>query len=119
MTLNHVRIAPAVLAIIAAWSFGPAWTQSPGGLTGIPCRISFENTTHGGDWFTVTGEAQFTQIAPQGGGKFVAIGSGPATYTFHPGNAGCRVTNGDTVSAKYMVTMESEDGRTAQVDISS
>jgi len=59
-----------------------------------------------------------SQIAPQADGSFVAIGYGQATVTFHPGN-NCHVENGDTFTAQYMVTMESDDGRSAQVDISS
>ena len=97
----------------------PAHAQSQAApLSGIPCRVSFENTSHGGDAFTVRGDAELSRIAPQADGSFVAIGTGEATVTFHPGNS-CQVKNGDTFKARYMVTLESQDGRKAEVDIAS
>jgi hypothetical protein len=121
MSLNRLILALAALAplVVAAWLFTPGGAESQAApVTGIPCRVSFENTSHGGDWFTVQGEAMLTQTAPQADGSFVAFGTGEATVTFHPGNS-CEVTNGDTFKASYMVTMQSDDGRKAQVDFAS
>jgi len=121
MRLKQAALALAAPApiLIAAWFLTPEGAQSQAAPpSGIPCRVSWEDTTSGGDSFTVRGEATLTQIAPQGGGSFVAIGNGEATVTFHPAD-NCQVQNGDTFTAPYMVTIESEDGRTAQVDISS
>jgi len=114
----HVALAATAASLLAAWLLAPTRAQSQATAPKIPCGLSWEHTTHGGDWFTVHGEATFSQIAPQGDGRFVAIGSGTATVTFHPGGA-CTVTNGDTWMAGYMVTMESNDGRNATVDIAS
>jgi hypothetical protein len=121
MSLQRLGIAAAAAApaLAAGWLLAPAGAQSQASpTTAIPCGISWEDTTHGGDWFTVKGDAMFSQVAPQAGGSFVAIGYGQATVTFHPGN-NCQVTSGNTFTAQYMVTMESDDGRKAQVDISS
>jgi hypothetical protein len=84
----------------------------------ILCSVSWEDTTHGGDRFTVQGDAMVSQIAPEANGGFVALGYGQGTVTYHPVN-GCRVTNGDTFTAQYVVTVESDDGRSARVDIGS
>jgi hypothetical protein len=85
--------------------------------TGIPCRVSWSDTTHGGDWLTSVGDATLTQIAPQGDGSFVAIGYGPATVTYHStGPCGDDVAN-RTWQTTYMVTVMSQDGHTAEVDV--
>jgi hypothetical protein len=121
MKLNRQTIAVAAAApiVMAAWLLTPEGAQSQAAASSaIPCRVSWEDTTSGGDSFTVRGDAMLTQTAPQGNGSFVAIGNGEATVTFHPANS-CEVTNGDTFTAPYMVTIESDDGRTAKVDISS
>ncbi|HUL82841.1 MAG TPA: hypothetical protein VL131_11890 [Gammaproteobacteria bacterium] len=112
-----IGVATALLAA-AGWLLVPAGAQSQASPPArIPCRVSFEDTTHGGDSFTVRGEAKFTQVAPQADGSFVAIGSGEATVTFHP--ATCRLTSADNFTAPYMVIMQSDDGKTAQIDFSS
>jgi hypothetical protein len=125
MKLSRLQIASAaaLMAFAGAWMFAPAQAQihtAPQSQTmGIPCRISFDETTHGGDWFTIHGEAALTQIAPQAGGSFVAMGQGQGTITYHPTVAGCHLTSSDTFTASYMVIVESENGDTATVDFSS
>ena len=121
MRLKQFALALAAAApiSIAAWLLTPEGAQSQAApQSGIPCRVSWEDTTSGGDSFTVRGDAMLTRIAPQGNGSFVAYGNGEATVTFHPAD-NCQVQNGDTFTAPYMVTMQSDDGRTAQVDIST
>lgn len=111
MALKRLLIAGAALAL----TFGSAAQAQQN--TGIPCRVSWEDTTHGGDWETVSGEAELTQIAPQGGGSFVAIGYGQGTITYHStGPCGDDVQN-RTWQTSYMVTVMSEDGQTAEVDV--
>jgi hypothetical protein len=119
MSLNrlHVVLAATVLAFAAGWLSAPTGAQSQ--VSPIPCRVSWDYTTHGGDWFHVQGEAMLSQIAPQADGSFVAIGYGPGKVTYHPGNAACTITSGEWFEASYMVTLESADGLNAQVDISS
>jgi len=112
-------LALALLASGAALVFAPAHAQDDAPLTGIPCRISWDDTTHGGDWFESRGEAELTQIMPQGDGSFVAMGHGTGTVKYHSTTPGCHLTSSDTFSASYMVMVESEDGRMASVDISS
>ncbi len=124
MRLNRIQIAStaALLAFAGAWLFAPAAAQihtAPQPQTmGIPCRISWEETTHGGDWFTTQGEAELTRIIPQGDGKFVAFGTGHATVTYHSANH-CRIATGNPFTASYDVTIASQDGSTAQIDIGS
>ena len=118
MTLNrvHIAVAAAVLVAGSVWMLGAARAQAPHtALTGIPCRISWEDTTHGGDWQTTQGDVELTQIMPQGDGSFVAIGNGSATITYHSAN-GCHMV-GSPWSAPYMVTVQSEDGHTAEVSV--
>src|SRR5262249_53669045 len=87
--------------------------------TGIPCRVSWDLTTHGGDWQTVQGDAELTQIMPQGGGRFMAMGTGQATVTYHStGPCGDDVSN-RTWTATYSVTVMSQSGQNAAVDIDS
>jgi hypothetical protein len=121
MTANRftLALAAALVASGAALVLAPAHAQGDAPLTGIPCRISWEDTTHGGDWFENRGEAELTQIMPQGDGSFVAMGHGTGSVKYHSTARGCHLTSSDTFSASYMVMVMSEDGRTAQVDISS
>ena len=113
---TKAALVTALLATGVALLLAPAHAQNQAASDGIPCRVSWEDTTHGGDWSTSQGEAELTQIAPQGDGSFVAIGNGHATITYHSAN-GCHMV-GSPWSAPYMVTVLSEDGRTAQVDVS-
>lgn len=118
--MSRISIATAsVLAIGAALLLAPARAQDDAPLTGIPCRISWQDTTHGGDWFESQGEAELTQIMPQGDGSFVAMGQGQGTVKYHTTARGCHLTSSDTFNATYQVMVMSENGRTAQVDISS
>jgi hypothetical protein len=109
--------AVALLASSGALLLSPAAAQPHAASTGIPCRISWNETTHGGDWLTSEGDIELTQIMPQGDGSFVAIGYGPATVTYHStGPCGDQVDN-RTWQTSYMVTVTSQDGRTAEVDV--
>jgi opacity protein-like surface antigen len=117
-----IRITIALAAALAvsggALLFAPAMAQNHGTpLTGIPCRVSWDETTTGGDTQTSQGDVELTQIAPDPSGGFVAIGNGHANVTYHS-SLGCTVF-GSPWSASYMVTVESDDGRTADVDVSS
>jgi hypothetical protein len=112
----RLALAATALLVVAGWLLAPADVRSQAAAN-VPCRVSFEDTTHGGDSFTVRGEAKFTQVAPQADGSFVAIGTGEATVTYHP--ATCRLTSEDSFTAPYMVIMQSDDGKTAQIDFSS
>ena len=134
MTLRVFRmaIAAGALTFAALSVFVPARAQSqhpavqdndddlpplpPNRPEGIPCRISWHEDTSGGDTFTTDGKLTLTRFAPQGNGKFVAFGSGRATVTYHSANH-CRIGRGSPWTAKYEVTIASEDGRLAQVDI--
>jgi hypothetical protein len=114
-----IAFAAALAASGGALLLAPARAQGDAPLTGIPCRVSWEDTTHGGDWFESRGEAELTQIMPQGDGSFVAMGHGTGMVTYHSTARGCHLTSSDTFSASYTVMVLSEDGRTAHVDISS
>jgi hypothetical protein len=78
--------------------------------------VSWHDQTHGGDWSTVDGEAELTQIAPDPSGGFIAIGNGRATVTYHSAYASCTV-RGSPWTAPYMVTIQGHGGNTAEVDI--
>lgn len=117
MALNRIKpaLAAALLACAVALLLAPARAQNQS-MQGIPCRVSWDDTTHGGDWFTSQGDIELTQIAPQGDGSFVAIGWGQGTVTYHA-TGPCRDVVNPTWQAPYMVTIESDDGQTADVDI--
>lgn len=119
MLSHRIVLAASAAALAAALAFTPTRAHGDAGDTGIPCRISWEDTTHGGDWFTVRGEAELTQIIPQGGGSFVAMGQGPATITYHSTARGCRLTSPDTFTATYTVIAQSDDGQTAEIQFMS
>ena len=111
MALRHILLASAMFALSSA-----AVAQEN---TGIPCRVSWDETTHGGDWQTVHGDVELTQIMPQGGGSFMAMGTGQGIVTYHSaGPCGDDVAN-RTWNATYTVTVMSQDGRSAEVDIDS
>ena len=124
MRPNRVQIAllASVFAFGGAWLLAPAAAQihtaPQNQVQGIPCRVSFENSTHGGDWASVKGEIALTQITPQADGAFVARGHGQGRVVYHSANS-CRITGGNPFTADYDVTVTSQDGRTAQIDISS
>ncbi len=123
MKLTPILLATTVAAatVVVAVLFAPARAQihiAPQPQTmGIPCRISWEAETHGGDTLSAYGEAELTRIAPQGDGRFVAFGWGHGTVTYHSAN-GCTMV-GSPWTAHYDVSIASEDGTTAQVDIGS
>jgi len=108
------RTLMASVALLFAFG-GVAARAEPN--TGIPCRVSWGETTHGGDWLTSVGDVELTQIMPQGDGRFMAMGNGQATVTYHAtGPCGDNVAN-RTWQAPYMVTVSSDDGRTGEVDV--
>ncbi len=109
--------AGLLLAPAAAQNQSASQSATQSATQGIPCRISFQDTTHGGDWETVEGEVELTRIIPQGNGRFIAFGNGHATVTYHPAN-GCQIV-GSPWTANYEVTVMSEDGQTAEIDIAS
>lgn len=123
MKLIPILLATTVAAatVVVAVLFAPARAQihtAPQPQTmGIPCRISWDVETHGGDTLSAHGEAELTRIAPQGDGRFVAFGWGHGTVTYHSAN-GCTMV-GSPWTANYDVSIASEDGGTAQVDIGS
>ena len=112
-----ILAASIAIAVISAPARAQIHTAPQPQTMGIPCRISWDVQTHGGDTLSAHGEAELTQIAPQGDGRFVAFGAGHATVTYHSAN-GCTMV-GSPWTASYDVTVASEDGNTAQVDIGS
>ena len=113
-----LAIAASALALATALALAPTRAHGDAGDRGIPCRISWDDTTHGGDWTSAHGEITLTQIMPSPGGAFVAMGQGTATVTYHSAN-NCRITTGNPFTGHYMATLHSEDGQTAEVDIQS
>ncbi len=109
MTLT--RGYSAILA--GALALGGARVPAPD----APCRIVWDQTTSGGDWQTAHADLKLTRSAPQADGSFVMFGGGTATVTYHSGLAGARVTSGSPFDAKLDLTLSSEDGKTAVVDI--
>lgn len=122
MKLTRVYFAATLAAAVIATTMAPpsvrAQMHAPATrVQGIPCHVSWHAQTSGGDTLTADGEAELTQIMPQGDGRFTAFGNGHATVTFHPLRGS--VTAGSPWVANYDVTIASEDGLTAQVDIGS
>jgi hypothetical protein len=121
MTLSRVFRAittSAALAFGAAFVFAPAPAQNQTTTSNAPapCRIVWDGQTSGGDTQTAHGQLQLTRSVPQADGSFIMFGSGQATVTYHSG-AGFTITSGSPFIAKLDVTLNSKDGRTAEINI--
>jgi hypothetical protein len=121
MTLSRVSRAittSAALAFGVAFILAPVRAQDQTTIADAPapCRIVWDGETSGGDTQTAHGELRLTRSAPQADGSFVMFGSGEATVTYHSG-AGLTITRGSPFIAKLDVTLSSENGRTAEINI--
>ena len=119
MTLSrgYSAILAGTLALGGARVPAPAREQFQAAADSVPCRIVWDGATSGGDTQTAHAEVQLTRNAPQADGSFIMFGAGDATVTYHSGLAGARVTAGSPFTAKLEVTLSSDDGKTATVDI--
>jgi hypothetical protein len=90
-----MRLAAAGGVLLVALSAG-VQAQS----VSRPCRIAFEETTHGGDVMVTRGEVQLGPIMRQQDGSFMIMGQGQATITYRPGG-GCTATAGSPFTARY------------------
>jgi hypothetical protein len=120
MTMRAFRAiaTSAALAVATVFVLAPVRAQdlTATGAAPAPCRIVWDGQTGGGDTQTAHAELQLTPSAPQPDGSFVMFGSGQATVTYHSG-AGFTITSGSPFIAKLGVTLNSKDGRTAEISI--
>jgi hypothetical protein len=83
-----------------------------------PCRIVFDGQTTAGDVLTQRGVIELTSYMPQADGSVIMMGSGESTATFEA-RGGCTVVSGSPFTERMNAFLVSEDGRTAEIDITS
>lgn len=111
--LAHDLFAVALLSLLVASAFELAASQSEGSWL---CRVRFEDRTWGGDTLTTRGVIELTNAAPQADGSIYYMGRGRAEIV-HAAAGACTTVGGARISAQLMGIVSSDDGRTAEVDI--
>jgi hypothetical protein len=120
MRPNRAQIAS--LGVTLATAAATALLVAPQALHGQgaarPCRIVFDGRTTAGDVLTQRGVIQLTNYMPQADGSLIMMGSGESTATFEA-RGGCTVESGSPFTERMNAFLVSDDGRTAEIDITS
>jgi hypothetical protein len=120
MTLDRVQLAS--LGVTLATAAATFTVLAPRALHGQgaarPCRIVFDGHTIAGDVLTQSGVIELTSYMPQADGSVVMMGSGQSTATLEA-RGGCTVVSGSPFTERMNAFLVSEDGRTAEIDITS
>jgi hypothetical protein len=120
MFLSRVRIAITAAAVAggAVLALAPGGAQSQAVSGDAPCRLVWDGDESGGDTQTTHAELTLSGGARQPDGSFMMFGAGQGTVTYHTAS-GCTITGGNPFTANFTAILNSEDGRTAEVDITS